>query len=67
MEVSTEKSKSMTSNTNNFSADISMKSQKSEELTSFKYLESTLCKVGSSPAQQKYASELPRQWQQWPE
>ena len=36
MEVSTEKSKTMTNSTNNLSADISMNGQKLEEVTSFK-------------------------------
>ena len=37
--VSTEKSKIMTNSTNNITADISMNSQKLEEVTSFRYLE----------------------------
>ena len=44
MEVSTEKSKIMTNNTNNISADISMSVQKLEEVTCFEHL----CKDGSS-------------------
>ena len=44
MEVSTEESKIMTNTTNNISADISMRSQTLEEVTSFKYLGATLCK-----------------------
>ena len=44
MEVSTEKSKIMTNSTNNISAQISMNSQKLEEVTSFKHLGATLCK-----------------------
>ena len=47
----------MTNSTNNISVDISVSSQKLEEVTSFKYLEATLCKDG--PAQQKSASGLP--------
>ena len=47
MEDSTEKSKIMTNSTNNISADISMNSQKLEEVTNFNYLEATLCKDGT--------------------
>ena len=43
MEVSTEKRKVMTNSISNISADISMNSQKLEEVTSFKYLVATLC------------------------
>ena len=43
MEVRTEKSKIMTNSTNNISADIGMNGQMSEEMTSFEYLEATLC------------------------
>ena len=50
MEVSKEKSKIMTKGTNNISADISMKGQKLEEVTSFKYLEAILCKDGTCSA-----------------
>ena len=49
MEVSTEKSKNMTNGTN-ISADNSMKSQKLDEVTSFKYLGTTLCKDGTCSA-----------------
>ena len=45
MEVSTEKSKIMTTSTNNISAKFSMKDQKLEEVTSLKYLH------GSNPVQ----------------
>ena len=38
MQVSTEKNKIMTKNTNNFSADISMNGQKLKEMTRFKFL-----------------------------
>ena len=58
MEVSTEKSKIKTNSTNNISADISMNGQMLEKVTNSKYL---------APAQQKSASELPQQWQQWPD
>ena len=51
IEVSTEKSKIMTNSMNNTSADISMKSQKLEEVTGFKYLGATLCKDGTSSAE----------------
>ena len=47
-EVSKEKSKIMTNSTNNISEDISMNSQKLEEVTSFKYLGAKMV-----PAQQK--------------
>ena len=45
--ISTEKSNTVTNSTNNISADISMNGQKLEEVTSFKYLEVTLCKDGA--------------------
>ena len=48
IEVSTEKSKIMTNNTNTISIDMNMNGQK-------------------LPAQQKSASGLPQQWQQWPD
>ena len=51
MEVGTEKSKIMTSSKNNISARISMNGQKLEEVTSFKYLEATLCKDGTYSAE----------------
>ena len=52
MEVSTEKSKILTNSTNNISADISMNGRKLEELTSFKYLGTTvLCKDGICSAE----------------
>ena len=51
MEVSTEKSKIMTSSTNNISADISMNGQKSEEVINFKYLGATVCKTGTCSAE----------------
>ena len=47
MEVSTEKSKILTNNTNTISEDISMNCQNLEEVTSFKYLGATLCKDGT--------------------
>ena len=48
MEVSTEKNKIMNYSTNNISADIiiSINGQKLEEVTSFKWMGSTLCKDG---------------------
>ena len=51
MEVSTDKSKIMTNSTNNISADISCNGQKLEEMTSFKYLEASLCKDGTCSAE----------------
>ena len=51
MEVSTEKSKIMTSSTNNISAAISMNGQMLEEVTSFQYLGATLCKDGTCSAE----------------
>ena len=51
MEVSRERRKFMTSNTNNISADISLNGQKSQEVTSFKYLRATLCKDGTCSAE----------------
>ena len=51
MEVRTEKSKIMTNSTNNISADISMKGQKLENVTSFKYLGATLGKDGTCSAE----------------
>ena len=47
MEVSTEKSKIMTSSTNNISADIIMNGLKLGEVTGFKYLGAILCKDGT--------------------
>ena len=51
MGVSIENIKIMTNSTNNISADISMKGQKLEEVTSFKYLRPTLCKDGTCSAE----------------
>ena len=51
IEDSTEKSKVMANSMINISADISMKSQKLEEVTSFKYLGATLCKDGTCSAE----------------
>ena len=51
MEVSTEKNKIMTNSKNNISIVISMNSQKLEEMTSFKYLRTTLCKDSSYSAE----------------
>ena len=61
LEVSTEKSKIMTNNTNNISADISMNGQRLEDVTSFKYLEAILCKDGtcSAAARIRIASAMP--------
>ena len=50
MEVRTEKSKIMTKSTN-IGADISTNSQKLEEVNSFRYLGSTLCKDGTCSAE----------------
>ena len=51
LEVSTVKSKIMTNSTNNISADISISSQKLEEVTNFKYLGAYLSKDGTCSAQ----------------
>ena len=51
MEVSTERSKTMTNSTNNIGADISMNGQKLEDMISFKYLGATLCKDGTCSAE----------------
>ena len=51
MDVNTENSKIMANSTNNISADISMNSQKVEEVTSFKYLGATLCKDSTCSAE----------------
>ena len=48
----------MTNSTNNISADISMNSQKLEEVSSFKYLGATLYKTGTCSA--KFSSGLPQ-------
>ena len=63
VEVSTERTKIMTNSTNNIWADISMNGQKLEEMTSFKYPEQLCARM--APAQQKSASGLLQQWQQW--
>ena len=47
MEVSTEKSNTMTNSTKQISANISMNGQKLEEMTGFKCLRATLCKDGT--------------------
>ena len=49
--VSTEKSKIMTNSMNSINAGISMKGQKLEEVTSFKFLGATLCKDGTCSAE----------------
>ena len=67
MEVSIKNSKILTNSINNISADISMNGQKLEEVTSFKYLGGGESCASMASAQQKYSSELPRQWQQWPD
>ena len=41
----------MTSSTNNINADVSMNSQKLEEVTNFKYVGATLCKDGTCSAE----------------
>ena len=51
MEVSTEKSKIMTSTAENISVDISMNDQKLDEVTRFQHLGATLCKNGSCLAE----------------
>ena len=51
MEISTEKGKIMTNSMNGISADISRNGQKSQEVTSFKYLRATLCKDGTCSAE----------------
>ena len=51
MEVSTEENKIMTNSTNNISADISVNSQKLDEVTSFKYFRATLCKDSTCSAE----------------
>ena len=51
MEVSTEKSKIMTTSTKNISAHISMNGQRLEEVTRLKYLRETLCKDGTCSAE----------------
>ena len=50
-ERNTETSKIMTNNTNNISADSCMIDKKLEEVTSFKYLGTTLCKNGTCSAE----------------
>ena len=64
MEVGTERSKIVTNSTNNISADVSMNGQTLEEVISFKW-EQPCARI--APAQQKSASGLPQQWQQWPD
>ena len=64
IDVSTEKSKAMTNSMNNISADVSMNGQTLEEVISFKW-EQPCARI--APAQQKSASGLPQQWQQWPD
>ena len=51
MHVSKELSKTTTNSAHNISADISMKPQKLEEVTSFKYLGATPCKNGICSAE----------------
>ena len=51
MEVSTEKSKIMNNSMNIASADISMNSQKLEQMTSSKYLGAAQCKSGTCSAE----------------
>ena len=51
MEVSTERSKTMTNSKNNISSDTSMNGQKLDEVISFKYLQTTLCKDGICSAE----------------
>ena len=63
MDVSTEKSTMMTICTNSLNADITMKGQKLEEMTSFKYLGATLCKDGICSAE--IHIRIAQQWQQY--
>ena len=57
----------MTNSTNNISADISMNVQKSEEVTSFKYLGVTMCKDGSCSVEvrARVASAMVRLFRFW--
>ena len=50
----------MTNSKNNISARISMNGQKLEEVTSFKYLGTTLCKDGTCSAEVRIASAMAR-------
>ena len=65
MQISTEKSKIVTHSTDNIGADIRMNGQKSEEVTVSSTWEQPC--AGMAPAQQRSASGLPQQWQQWPD
>ena len=51
VEISTENRKIMTNSTNNIRAAISMNGHKLEEVTSFNYLEATMCKDGTYSAE----------------
>ena len=66
MKASTEKSKIMTNSMNNISANISMKGQKLEEVTSFKYLGVILYMDGTCSAE-LCIKGVPKHWQQWPD
>ena len=50
----------MTNSMNIINADININGQKLEEVTSFKYLEATLCKDGTCSAEVRIASAMAR-------
>ena len=60
--LSPEKSKIMTNSTNSISADMSMKDQKLEEVTSFKYLGVTLCKDGTCSTERRWSEKRGDPW-----
>ena len=68
MEVSPEKSTIMTNSTNNIKADISMKGQKLELVTTFRYLGATLSKggTGSAVVQGLFFSTGYKEGNHWP-
>ena len=68
MEVSPEKSTIMTNSTNNIKADISMKGQKLELVTTFRYLGATLSKdgIGSAVVQGLFFSTGYKEGNHWP-
>ena len=68
MDANTENCKLMTNSMNDFSADISMNSQKSEDVTIFKCLRATLCRNGTCSAEVRIRvasamARLSRIWQ----